>query len=92
MPHQIEGQHLMIWVIEYGISHGRNMTICVHTGTYPKGAYFRLRGVESYFGPFETGPLDLRTEFTDHGVVIHGEGPDGNLRIACDSVEFLTRR
>lgn len=48
-----------LWVLEYGISMGRLMTIALHRGNYPLADRVVLRWVTHFRGTLEGGPYEL---------------------------------
>lgn len=56
----LDGKRWHVWVVAYGISHGRRMELALHHGTFPKFTGLICTGVTYFKGRMEGGPYDLR--------------------------------
>jgi hypothetical protein len=83
-----------VWVLEYGISHGREMRLAFHRGDFPRHTEAVCRWVDFFHGAMEGGPYRLRLldEGVAHDRSVRIEDVEGNFVIRCAQVSVHTTR
>ncbi len=99
MPHPVEsllaqspGHH--VWVLEYGISHGRRMVLALHHGDYPHRTDVEAKGSSYFRGKLEGGPYRLALEELSRDPLGGKRAPieyrlfdrDGEFELICDDL------
>ena len=83
-----------VWVLEYGISHGRRMRLAFHHGDYPRRTDVVARGCTHFRGRLEGGPYRLALEQRPRDSLDGKESPPeyrlydqgGELELICDEL------
>ncbi len=88
---------LHVWVISYGISHGRRMTLALHQGHYPRRFEVEAAGCRVFRGQLEGGPYRLTLETVPLSIR-ESQSPvqeerlhsaDGSFELICDSFKVV---
>ncbi len=94
-----EHPELHVWVLSYGISHGRRMTLALHRGDYPRRFEVEASGCRRFRGELEGGPYRLTLETVPLTIPesptpvleqrLHDEG--GSFELVCDAFSLVRR-
>ena len=83
-----------VWVLEYGISHGRRMVLALHHGAYPRRTDVLATGCSYFRGKLEGGPYRLALVELSRDPLGGKRAPieyrlfdqDGQFELICDDL------